>query len=312
MPVGPWVMGLHVSLDMTEIPTPPEVAANRTLGRALVFVARIFLYFGTFGALYLAFRPWPELSTDVTGLAARLGMLLAVGLLFGVVGSVMLGYGRRLQIPPGEPLVLDRTRPLVLYLRSFAIDSDIVPGTEAELAFRETSEEALARRLEGVGAMVAIGRPGEPLPPIGAPRIYRSDAEWQASVLDLMARARLTVLAFGSSRGLGWEIGAALANVPAGRLLLWFPTRALWHVFRDFARTDPRWTRGLPRTAADVRFLGFREDGTPRVLEVHVTTIPDDFATVTTPDATGPGEISPGGLEAYLLDVAADDSRPPR
>ena len=286
------------------------VAENRALGRFLVLAGRIWLYLGTFGVLYLALESWPASGNLLVAIPVKLAAFVVGGVLCAVVGSLMVSYGRRLQVPPGEPLLMDPTAPLVLYLRSFSADSNLAPGTEAETALLPTAEEALARHLERVGTVVAIGRPGEALPPIGVPRVYRSDAEWQAAVLGLMQRARLTVLAYGSSPGLVWEISAALAHVAPGRFLLWFPTRELWHAFRDFAHADCRWTRGLPSTAADVLFLGFHDDGTPRVLEVHAKTITHDFSTETIPDPTLPGEISPGGLEAYLADLAAELGKP--
>lgn len=235
----------------------------------------------------------------VAEIVLRVAAGLVAAVVLGAIGTLAVSYGRRLQVPSGEPLVSGTNR-IVLFLRSFSADSTTMPGTEDIAATLRTAEETLRDRLADVGEMVAIGRPGEVLPPIGAPRIYRGDDEWRGTVLDLMRRSRLTVLTYGSSPGLLWEIQSALAHVPAERLVLWFPTRELWHAFEDFTRTGGYWSRGLPSTRADVRLLAFYPDGLPRVLEVHGTTVVHDFSSEYHPDATEPGDVSPGGLEAYL------------
>jgi hypothetical protein len=108
-----------------------------------------------------------------------------------------------------------------------------------------------------------------------------------------------------------WEIENALTEVPAERLLLWFPTREIWHAFQEFARTNAHWTRALPSTRADVHLLAFYADDTPRLLEVHGTEVIDDFSGEYLPDATEPGDVSPGGLEAYLESLPTLPGREP-
>ena len=233
-------------------------------------------------------------------LVGRVVLALSASVVFGAIGVSMVSYGRRLQVPAGEGLVVDKERSTVLYLRSFSIDSNGMPGLEAAQATLPTAEEALAERLSALGEMVAVGRPGEPLPPIGVPRIYRDDETWRAAVLDLMRRSRLTFLVYGASPGLRWEISSAIENVPAERLLFLFQTRELWRDFRELAGTNVEWLRRLPSTRADVHLLAFYPDGAPRVLEVHGKSVINDFSSEFYPDATEPGEVSPGGLEAYV------------
>ena len=295
---------------------PAAVSTNAELGRTLVRAGWLCLLVA--GAAPVVSMAPREPVADLAHFGVRVVAGLVAMLVFGVVGGVTVSYGRRLQVRPGEPIVADKGRPLVLFLRSFSADSQTVPGTEACDATRLTPEEHLQARLSDVGEMIAIGRPGEFLPPIGAPRIYPDDDSWQTAVLDLMQRSRLTVLAFGSSPGLRWEVYRALEHVHAERLLLWFPTRDTWHRFRAFAQTDPGWTRALPSTAADVHLLAFYASGTPRVLEVHWTEEVGDFSATVRPDVTKPGDVSPGGLIAYLealssssSTAAASSPRPP-
>jgi hypothetical protein len=119
-------------------------------------------------------------------------------------------------------------RPPVLYLRSFhddgsqLIDADLGPLARwwAGLLALPTAEEQSTAALDAVGPVVAIGRPDEPLPELGAARLYVADDRWQAEVLSLMDRAALVVLRIGASPGLVWEIDQSLVRLPRRRLFL--------------------------------------------------------------------------------------------
>ena len=67
----------------------------------------------------------------------------------------------------------------------FSVVVETVTGTE---------EEQLAEAMKDVGPFVAIGRPGEALPELGAGRPYASHAEWQDQVGQLISKAQLVVL----------------------------------------------------------------------------------------------------------------------
>jgi hypothetical protein len=178
-------------------------AGNAEAGKTLVRAGKAALWLAAAAPL-LAF-----VNIEQVGMAAAIARLVAgaaAAVVLAVAGRLAVSYGRRLQVPSGEALIANRDRPLVLFLRSFSIDSNLAPGTEAEQATLDTAEEQLRNRLAVLGEKVAIGRPHEPLPPIGVPRIYRDDDTWRATVLDLMRRSRLTVLAYGASPGLYWEI----------------------------------------------------------------------------------------------------------
>lgn len=118
-------------------------------------------------------------------------------------------------------------RPPVLYLRSFRDDGAVLQDAEQgrianwtrERFAVATPEEESAAALDTVGPVVAIGRPGEPLPEIGAARLYVDHASWQSEVSALMDRAALVVLRIGSSPGLLWEIEQTLARVPRQRVV---------------------------------------------------------------------------------------------
>jgi hypothetical protein len=96
----------------------------------------------------------------------------------------------------------------VLYLRSFRTDASTrIKILASGLA---TEEEQLADVLRPFGDLIAIGRPGEPLPIPGAARMYATDSEWKSVVLDRMRSAPLVVIRAGTGPGLLWEVGQAL------------------------------------------------------------------------------------------------------
>ena len=70
--------------------------------------------------------------------------------------------------------------------------------------------------------MIAIGRPGDRLPPLGAARTYVSDDEWQREVRRLSSDAQAIVVRAGASSGLEWEIGMLLQQEEPEKLLFVF------------------------------------------------------------------------------------------
>jgi len=112
--------------------------------------------------------------------------------------------------------------PFILFLRSF-MDDDLTigqdnlitqlvmlgnffPGTLAEANPRSTRfEELIAETVWPFGKMLAIGRPGEVLPQLGALRISTDNSGWQSMVKSLITRATHVLIAVGISSGIKWE-----------------------------------------------------------------------------------------------------------
>jgi hypothetical protein len=160
-----------------------------------------------------------------------------------------------------ERLLRD-ARPPVLYLRSFLEEFPDDP-LRADLM---TDEELLDHVLKGTGPMIAIGRPGEPLPPLGASRFYLPDEEWQGAVKDLMRRARIILIKPGLAHNLAWEIETAAALAAPEKLL--FPLlddsvrdRHFYKGFRNIILEKMKVS--LPEEVGRAIFLCFREDKTP-------------------------------------------------
>jgi hypothetical protein len=143
---------------------------------------------------------------------------------FGVLGPVMATFGlflynrgRKVSSPSASKVLDHDTRAPVLYLRSF-LDDDVASspsparniGGAQVFTTAATQEEQVAAVLSSAGPVVAVGRPGESLPELGATRLYFQDNEWRDEVSALMQRARLIVIRAGSSENLLWEIMTAV------------------------------------------------------------------------------------------------------
>jgi TM2 domain-containing membrane protein YozV len=116
-----------------------------------------------------------------------------------------------------------------VYLRSFEADSELFLRPDGfwnkamtlifDYAVTFSPEQELAEILNRVGPVIAIGKPGEPLPELGAARLYVGDADWKAKVIDLMARSGLVIIRTGSTPNLQWEIEQTMERVPRRQIL---------------------------------------------------------------------------------------------
>ena len=82
----------------------------------------------------------------------------------------------------------DRRAP-VLILRQFG--DDFLEAGRVSLGGTPTFEHFVAGELNRIGPVVAIGRPGERLQPLGASRDYLADSDWQRAVTTTIEEAAL-------------------------------------------------------------------------------------------------------------------------
>lgn len=154
---------------------------------------------------------------------------LAALLVSARIGSQVLRSGWKYDVVSAEQLLARDPRPPVVYLRSFEADSEIILRPEgfwqkaASACFdymaRFSPEQELVEILNRVGPVIAIGKPGEPLPELGAARLYVGDADWKAKVIDMITRSRLVIIRTGATPGLQWEIEQTMARVPRRQIL---------------------------------------------------------------------------------------------
>jgi hypothetical protein len=107
-------------------------------------------------------------------------LLLYFGFAVQRTGKNLLRLSRRhLARVIQSPSHLDR-EAFVLYLLTFRSDNlqaGVVRG--GPLASGRSEEEQVAQAVRAVGPMVAVGRPGESLPYVGAIRMYLPRENWQ-------------------------------------------------------------------------------------------------------------------------------------
>jgi hypothetical protein len=144
---------------------------------------------------------------------------------FGVaaIGVAIATYGRRAWILAKPSVPTEDSRPPVVYLRAFGGDKEMArrPLALGRFFMIRSEEEQLVQALREIGPVVAIGRPGEGYPLLGASRLYFNGEEWRSKVLDWFSHAALVVirLPLKPSEGVLWEISSGLKKVPRGRLV---------------------------------------------------------------------------------------------
>ena len=163
----------------------------------------------------------------------------------------------------------DARRP-IFYLRSFSLEVWDKPTLRMLLQDDTTAEQKLVNALKKYGPVIAIGRPGELLPSLGAARFYVTDDQWQQKVADVANVSELVVWTTGTSEGLRWELSHLLEWVPTARLILFAHPHLLggltarereqeWHTFRT--TLGAMLPASLPDHLGRIRFIYFDEAG---------------------------------------------------
>jgi len=201
-----------------------STAACVSIGALLLTVATLLSVSGAFG--------------QGIPVAPRLGLLLA-GFVLYVAGAGLYKRGKRASTELAGELLSSDPRPAVVYLRSFKDDvvgASIADSPVATLfSLVATEEQQIAEVFGELGPVVAIGRPGERLPELGAARMYVADDEWQETVSDLMARARLVVYRATDTQGFIWEVKRGGELLPPEKIVFLIPAKSNYDAFRRIA-----------------------------------------------------------------------------
>lgn len=185
-----------------------------------------------------------------------LWILLAIpGALFGIF---LVVQSRRLR----EGLASLTLSPALcgrclLYLRSFQDDHSVPetrPGTLEKIPlfslFAKTAlshEGELAKGAPFRHPLVALGPPGERLPPGGALRLYFSHSEWKTEVDRLLPGVELAILRVGNTPSLALEMDMLRNQLPPSRVVLFHPDPAqTGHYSRFRAAAGAHLPHGLP------------------------------------------------------------------
>ncbi|HTN50339.1 MAG TPA: hypothetical protein VMK32_13000 [Burkholderiaceae bacterium] len=220
---------------------------------------------------------------------ATLAIGLSIVFFAAFAGTRLLKRGKQTAAVSAQAALAQDARAPVVYLRSFQDDpiagegslspsmlggGAIVGGMVALLNMAggvASEEEQLAEALHALGPVVAVGKPGEKLPQLGAARMYVQDSEWRQVVRGLMSRAGLVVLRAGKTDGLWWEVQTAAEIVSPERIVFLLPyEREQYEQFRSRAATIfrhplPEYPAGKRRgNAGSVQgIIYFERDWTP-------------------------------------------------
>lgn len=183
-------------------------------GEALGLIFSI-AYLAFWGFVYLGMLQGGSYRPDWSmNVIMRLGF---VGFIYSTVRYSLLRR-RRKALAAQESSSERTTENTVLYLRSFRSDLD-----SSIVISKRTEEEHLALVFSQIGPFLAIGKPGEPLPELGASRLYVEQGEWKETVLNFLMDAKIVVLRIGQSPGFWWEFEKALKIFPLDHLVLLIP-----------------------------------------------------------------------------------------
>lgn len=175
------------------------------------------------------------MGIDVTSAPARPSAIVAVLVFYLVM---------RWLKPSASQLRESDPRPPVLILRQFGDDF-----LESGKISATTFEHFIAGELNRIGPVVAIGRPGEKLQPLGASRDYLEGSDWQRAVGAAIMDAALVVLVLGDSESVLWEFRTTIETRGKAHALIVVPP------LPDRAELGRRWARFV---AASADLLGTR------------------------------------------------------
>jgi hypothetical protein len=192
----------------------------------------------------------------------------------GMVGWPLLAtLATRLVHSAGITSLRGNRRAPLLYLRSFSSDRRWIESP-ADLFWLllhggryETYEWSLAKAVRDIGPLIAIGKPGEMLPPLGAARVYVDGEHWQKVIEDLVPRSRLVLLRAGKTEGFWWEVEHLVATTDPQKVVIFLPPKDRGTVY-EWLREQAVGIlpQPLPEYTGLAMFIAFGPGWEPRLL----------------------------------------------
>lgn len=246
--------------------------ASRFLVRLAAVVILPFGFYLFWGIMNPGANPWLNAvvehnvsSSEVINIALSVGLQVAVGSV--LLWASLLGWNaakRSALFHQRRPLSVQDAAGEVVFFRSFAADAAPAAqeGVWSSFVFK-SEEELLAEAMPRGTRFFAIGRPGEPLPEVGAERLYFCNEEWEAAALQLMSNAALVIVRPHQTPSLIWELRQIIATVPPQRVLIWVPPSMSadeWIAFQEAVKESFR--PDLPAVDKLGNFIMFAPDWT--------------------------------------------------
>jgi hypothetical protein len=181
------------------------------------------------------------------------------------ISALFFGAAQRLSAVSAEEVLADDDRLPVIYMRSFKDDDmegskAVFPRLQNQVGLlpkaARTEEEVLASILHDFGPVVAIGKPGEKTPTLGAARMYVSNEEWQEKANALIRNGKMVVLRLGQTEGFWWELERTIRQVNPHQLIVLvpcIPDRAVREAVRR--RAESLFPKELPKFARDAEMV---------------------------------------------------------
>jgi hypothetical protein len=168
-----------------------------------------------------------------------------------------------------QSLVARTGVPVALCLRRFVEDDADHHPPASEGGLGGSDEAQLADSFSDLFLFVAIGRPGEPLPPWGAYRLYVPGDEWKRQVATLISIASVIVVRCGQSEALRWEVEQLEQAAKLDRTLFLLPQTRSAEQLRSFLPDDSLFDIPLPQPATEKRYPAFVTLSAEGVARVH-------------------------------------------
>lgn len=248
----------YALLPKRPYPAQPKRTSHfpfRLLGIILVIFGAFILF--NFGSSYI----WSFLGFCMFGLASQ---------------SFSLAKRNRSQ-SASQRLAADGRAP-VLWLRSFVSETKLSSSQifDRSVSFIPWSREQNWEELlfepfsTGIGPVIALGNPGDYLPPVGAARSYPDGLTWFEEFASYARRASCILVTPGSTVGLIRELQWIRYNIEARRVFILIPTVTAddWNEFVKIMSTKgftlpvqllPEWS-----------ILGFTDDWSYRLVGTYL------------------------------------------
>ncbi len=213
---------------------------------------------------------------------------LIIGFVYlGMIGTPLAALRRRTsqarQRSAEDSLQKSGARRPIFYLRSFGLDDQIGRTSLLEIMSNiqpANPEQAMIRAASRCGPVIAIGRPGEFLPALGAAGFMCRMPSGRKKSPIVATVAQLVVWASGTTQGLEWEITHLVRALSPEKLVLW-PHPQLLNLDAD--EREAQWAgfvdglgalfpHRLPKPLGKTQFFAFDKDFTPIPFAAHSLT----------------------------------------
>lgn len=155
-------------------------------------------------------------------------MVIAIAMI--LVSQLVEQRSRRLSRASLDDVLKTDTRDPVFFLRAFNDDQVNLPAEKKTwlgwtldfLPRRSNLDEMLVEEGSYYGPVVALGSPGDKLPPYGAARGYFAEKDWKGAVQQLATQSRAIIICVDDTDGIWWEVGNLVQRQRVDKTLILF------------------------------------------------------------------------------------------